>query len=125
MPKKEIIGKGPGGLPFPEGVLAGETFYLSGMIGVDMETGKLVEGGVGPETKKTIETLTKTLTKAGMTLENVVKVVAYLKKFEDFPSFNEAYADCFRGIEFPARETIAVADLVLGASVELSFIAVR
>ena len=125
MPKKEIIGSGPPGLPFPEAVLAGDTLYLSGMIGIDFEKQALAEGGIGPETKQAIHNLKGTLEKADLSLHHVVKVTAYIRSMDEFQAFNDAYVECFQGVDYPARETVAVAGLALGACIELSFIAVR
>ncbi len=121
---KQIIGKAPKGLPFCEGVLTGNTLYLSGSIGFDKNTGSLVEGGIVPETRKAIENLRETLQKAGMDLGNVVKVTVFLKSMDDYQAFNEAYASFFPENP-PARETVAVSGLAFDARVELSFIAVR
>ncbi|MGQ9653701.1 MAG: RidA family protein [Thermodesulfobacteriota bacterium] len=124
MPKKQIIGRGPIGLPFCEGVLVGDTLYLSGAIGFDREAGRVVEGGIAAETRKAIGNLKETLAKAGMDLEDVVKVTVYLRSMEDYQAFNEVYAEYFPK-DPPARETVAVSGLALGAAIELSFIAVK
>jgi len=122
--EKKIIGRGPKGLPFCEGVLVGNTLYLSGAVGFDKERGAMVEGGIEPETRQAIENLKTTLEKAGMSLSDVVKVTVYLKAMEDYEAFNKVYAFYFPENP-PARETVAVSGLALNASVELSFIAVR
>jgi reactive intermediate/imine deaminase len=124
MPQKQIIGKGPRGLPFCEGVLVGDTCYLSGSIGYDREAGKVVEGGIAAETRRAIENLRETLGKVGMDLTHVVKATVYLQSMEDYEAYNEAYASFFPK-DPPARETVAVSGLALGAKVELSFIAVK
>lgn len=124
MPFKQIIGRGPMGLPFCEGVLVGDTFYLSGAIGYDPEMGSVVPGGIVPETHKAIENLRRILKKVGMDLEDVVKVTVYLQSMDDYAAFNEVYATYFPEAP-PARETVAVSGLALGAKIELSFIAVR
>ena len=124
MPAKQIVGKGPRGLPFCDGVLAGDTFYLSGSIGYDHELGKVVPGGIEPETRRAVENLRATLRKAGMDLQDVVKVTVYLRSMEDYPTFNQVYATFFP-TDPPARETVAVSGLALGANIELSFIAVK
>lgn len=102
----------------------GDTLYLSGAIGFDRETGRVVEGGIAAETRKAIGNLKETLAKAGMDLEDVVKVTVYLRSMEDYQAFNEVYAQYFPK-DPPARETVAVSGLALGAAIELSFIAVK
>lgn len=124
MPTKQIIGRGPRGLPFCEGVLVGDTFYLSGSIGYDQEKGAVVPGGIVPETKQAMENLRGVLKKVGMDLKDVVKVTVYLRSMDDYGAFNEVYASYFPENP-PARETVAVSGLALGANIELSFIAVR
>ena len=121
---KQIIGRAPKGLPFCEGVLAGNIFFLSGSIGFDRDTGGLVKGGIVPETRKAIENLRETLRKADMDLSNVVKVTVYLKTMDDYEAFNEVYASFFPE-DPPARETVAVSGLAFDASIELSFIAMK
>lgn len=124
MKARKIIGQAPKGLPFCEGVMVGDTFYLSGSIGFDHETGRLVDGGIIVETKKAIDNLHETLKKVGMVLKDVVKVTVFLKTMDDFQAFNEIYASYFPDHP-PAREAAAVAGLAFGACVELSFIAVK
>lgn len=124
MSVKKIIGRAPKGLPFCEGVAVGDTFYLSGSIGFDHETGRLVEGGIAAETKKAMENLHETLRKAGMDFKDVVKVTVFLKSMDDYQAFNEVYASYFSE-DPPAREATAVAGLAFDASIELSFIAVK
>ncbi len=122
--EKRIIGKGPKGLPFCEAVMVGDTLYMSGSIGFDKNEGKIVPGGIVPETKKAIENLQDTLKKAGMDLRDVVKVTVYLKSMDDYQEFNQVYASYFKENP-PARETVAVSGLAFDAAIELSFIAVR
>lgn len=121
---KKVIGEGPRGLPFSQGVLVGQTLYLSGAIGYDPETGGVVPGGIVPETRKAIENLKAVLEKVGMGLGDVVKATVYLTDMKDYDAFNEVYRSYFPENP-PARETVAVCGLALGAKVEMSFIAVK
>lgn len=122
--KKIIIGKAPKGLPFSRGILAGDTFYLSGSIGFDERENKVVAGGIEAETRKAIENLEIVLREGGMDLTHVVKVTAYLADINDYEKFNRVYGEYFSD-HLPTRETVAVSGLALGAKIELSFIAVR
>lgn len=122
--EKKIIGKAPRGLPFSLGVLVGNTAYLSGAIGFDESKNTLVEGGIEAETRRAIEILKSVLEQAEMDLRHVVKVTAYLANMNDFGKFNRIYGDYF-SVHRPARETVAVSGLALGARIELSLIAVR
>jgi reactive intermediate/imine deaminase len=122
--RRKVIGEGPMGLPFSQGILVGETLYLSGAIGYDPGIGGVVPGGIVPETRKAIENLRAVLERAGMGLEHVVKVTVYLKSMDDYQAFNEVYKSYFPENP-PARETVGVCGLALGARVEMSFVAVR
>ncbi len=124
MASRQIVGQGPRGLPFCEGVMVGDTFYLSGSIGYDHEKGEVVPGGIVPETHRAIQNLRGVLRKVGMDLRDVVKVTVYLRSMDDYGAFNEVYSKYFPENP-PARETVAVSALALGANIELSFIAVR
>jgi 2-iminobutanoate/2-iminopropanoate deaminase len=119
-----VIGRAPMGLPFSLGVLAGDTLYLSGAIGFDEKENTVVPGGIEPETRKAMEHLERVLKEAGMDLTHVVKVTVYLADMNDFQMFNRVYGGYFSD-HLPARETVAVKGLALGARVEMSFVAVR
>lgn len=122
--ERTIIGKAPRGLPFSLGVLVGNTAYLSGAIGFDESKDSLVKGGIESETRKAIEILKTVLGEAGMDLGHVVKVTVYLADMNEYEKFNQVYGEYFSSHR-PARETVAVSGLALGARVELSLIAVR
>lgn len=121
---KTAIGRAPMGLPFSLGVLAGDTFYLSGAIGFDERTNGVIPGGIEAETRKAMEHLERVLKEAGMNLTHVVKATVYLADMNDFQTFNRVYGEHFSD-HLPARETVAVRGLALGARVEMSFVAVR
>lgn len=112
------------GLPYSPGILAGDTLYLSGQLGRDPDTAKLVPGGIEAETRQALRNLGEVLKTAGMDYSNVVSVTAFIVDFADFPKFNAAYADVFR-VDPPARATVQVAALNLGARIEIQMIAVR
>ena len=124
MSTKKIIGKAPKGLLLCESVMVGDTFYLSGSIGFDHKTGKLVQGGVAAETRKAIENLRMTLQKAEMDFTNIVRVTVCLKTMNDFQLFNDVYATYFPK-DAPVRETSPADGLAFDARVELSSIAVK
>lgn len=108
--------------PFAEAVRAGETLYLSGNVGADDE-GKLVAGGIGPETRRTMENVKATLARFGLTYGDVVKCTVFLADIANWQAFNEIYAGYF-GDHFPARSALGANGLALGAQVELECIAV-
>jgi 2-iminobutanoate/2-iminopropanoate deaminase len=112
------------GLPYSPGILVGDTLYLSGQLGRDPETAKLVPGGIEAETRQALRNLREVLKTAGMDYGDVVSVTAFITDFADFPKFNAAYAEVFR-VDPPARATVQVAALNLGARVEIQMIAAR
>ena len=124
MARVKRIGQAPAGLPFCEGVLVDDIFYASGVLGVDLEKMRLVEGGVTAETKQAIKNIEGLLAKVGMNLKNVVKVTVYLANMEHYKAFNEVYSSFFKE-EFPAREALGVNGLAFGASLEISCIAAK
>lgn len=108
--------------PYSMGVRAGEFAYFSGQTPLDPATGKLLEGGVGAQTEQCFRNLFAVLKAAGMTPDQVVKVNVFLTDMADFPAMNEIYAKQFAK-PYPARTTIGVASLPLGARIEIEMIA--
>jgi 2-iminobutanoate/2-iminopropanoate deaminase len=110
--------------PYSQGIESGSLVFTSGQVGVDPATGKLVEGGVEAETRRTLENLRAILAAAGSRLEDVVKVTIFLADLQEFKAFNAVYAEYFPA-QPPARTTVGVAALPASARVEIDAIAVR
>lgn len=110
--------------PYSHAVESGEAVYLSGQTPIDSKTGKLVEGDIVAQTKQCFENLFSVLAAAGLTSANVVKVNVFLTDMADFPIMNEVYKEQFDS-PYPARTTIGVAALPLGARIEIEMIARR
>ena len=118
-------GKAPNtGLPYSPGILAGNTLYVSGHLGRDPVTAKLVAGGIEAETTQSLANIREVLRGAGMDFKDVVSVTAYIASFDDFAKFNAVYKKAFTG-DLPARATVQVAALNDGAHIELQMIAVK
>ena len=111
------------GLPFSDGIVAGNTLYVAGQEGTD-EGGKLAGGGIGPETKAALDNIAKVLKAAGYELKDVVSVTVYLADIHDFAEMNKVYKTVLPDPK-PARATIQAAALVNDARVEISAIAVK
>jgi 2-iminobutanoate/2-iminopropanoate deaminase len=111
------------GLPFSGAIIAGNTMYVAGQEGED-EKGKLVPGGIGPETKAALDNITKILKAGGYDLKDVVSVTVYLADIKDFPEMNKVYKTVLPDPK-PARATIQAAALVNDARVEISVIAAK
>ncbi len=111
------------GLPFSDGIIAGNTLYVAGQEGSD-ETGKLAAGGIGPETKAALENISRVLKAAGYEMKDIVSVTVYLSDIHDFAEMNKVYKSVLPDPK-PARATIQAAALVNDAKVEISAIAVK
>ena len=103
---------------------AGDFVYLSGQTPMDPATGKLIQADIGAETKQCLENLKNVLEAAGLTFANVVKANVFLTNMGDFAAMNAVYATYFPA-PFPARSTVAVAALPLGARVEIELVAYK
>lgn len=112
------------GLPYSPGILAGNTLYISGHLGRDPVTGNVVPGGIEAETRQSLANIREVLTTAGMDFTDVTYVTAFITDFKDFEKFNAVYREHFP-TDPPARATVQVAALNLGAHVEMQMIAVK
>ena len=79
--------------PYSQAVVADKTVYVSGCIGVSLETGKLVDGGAKEQAEAALNHLKNVLRASGSNLNNVVKTTVFLQDFTDFPTVNEVYKD--------------------------------
>jgi len=108
--------------PFSQAIEVGGFLFLSGQVGQDPATGKLVPGGVAAESEQAFSNAAAVLRAASLGFDNVVSVRVFLTRMEDYLAMNSAYARHFSE-PFPARTAVAVAALPLGASVEIDMIA--
>jgi len=108
--------------PFSQAVEAGGFLYFSGQVAQDPATGTVVEGGILPETECVFRNLSAVLKAAGKSFDDVVRAGVYLTSMSDYVALNGIYAKHFSQ-PFPARTTIAVAALPLGACVEIDLVA--
>ena len=109
-------------LPFSAAVRVDNMLYLSGDIGYDRDTGKLVEGGIQPETRKTLENIQAKLEMFGSSMERVVKCTVFLADIAEWSAMNEVYVEFFPNK--PARSALGSSGLALGARTEIECIAV-
>ncbi|HXV86578.1 MAG TPA: Rid family detoxifying hydrolase [Gemmatimonadales bacterium] len=111
----------PGGM-LSAAVRVGPMLYLSGQLGTDPSTRQLAAGGIGPETRQTMENIKRLLEENGSGLHRVVKCTVFLADMADYGAMNEVYRSFFPG-DPPARSTVAVAGLVRNARVEIECMA--
>ena len=107
--------------PFSQAIEVGGFLYFSGQVAQDPATGKLVAGGIAAETQRIFENLSAILRAAGRSFDDVARAGVYLTSMSDFAAMNGVYAKYFSQ-PFPARTTIAVAALPLGACVEIDLV---
>jgi 2-iminobutanoate/2-iminopropanoate deaminase len=110
-------------LPFSEAVLVGEMLYLSGQLGTD-STGRVVPGGIGPETRQALTNIADVLERHGSSLDQVVKCTVMLADIREWGKMNEVYVTFFRSHR-PARSAFGTNGLALDARIELECMAVR
>ena len=112
----------PADLPFSEAVRVGDILFLSGQIGNEPGTLKLVPGGIEEEAKQTMTNIRTTLEAHGYSMKDLVKCTVMLADISEWSTFNEVYKTFFEG-HYPARSALGVNGLALGARVEVECIA--
>jgi 2-iminobutanoate/2-iminopropanoate deaminase len=110
--------------PYSLGIAAGDYVFLSGQIPLDGATGKLVPGGIEAQTEQVFANIKALLDAAGLTMAHVVKATVFMMDLKDFAAMNAIYSKHVPA-PFPARSTIQVAGLPMGAMVEIEMIAYR
>ena len=108
--------------PYSQAVKTDSTVYTAGQIGLVPGTGKLVEGDVEAQARQVMANLKAVLEAAGTGFDAVVKTTIYLTDMADFAAVNAIYGEVFADAP-PARSTVAVAGLPLGALVEIDMVA--
>jgi len=109
--------------PYSQAIRAGDWLFASGQIPLDPATGKIVTGEIEVEARQVLVNLGAVLEAAGTGFDRVVKATVYLTDLSLFPRVNAIYAEFFSTAPAPARVTVGVASLPLGARVEIDAIA--
>jgi len=117
-PKAKVIG------PYSAAIECDDLVFVSGQIPLDSLAGKLVEGDIAAQTRQSLENIKTILAAAGLTFAHVVKTTIFLTSMGDFAAVNDIYKS-YMFEPYPARSTIAVAALPMGAKVEIEMIAAR
>jgi len=108
--------------PYEQALKLDGWVFTSGQIPLDPQTGAMVEGGIGAQTRQVLENLRRVLEAAGTSMSRVVKTTVYMTNLADFQKMNEVYAEFF-GQDKPVRSTVGVASLPRGAMLEIDVIA--
>ena len=109
---------------YSQAVAADRIVFVSGQLGIDPTTKRMVDGGVEGQTRQAIANLSAILHTAGSSIDRIVKATIYLAKIEDFAMVNSIYAQAFSTTAYPARAAFAVAALPLGGLVEIEAVAI-
>jgi len=108
--------------PYSQAVVDGDRVYSSGQIPLDPKTGKLVPGDIAAQTHQVLDNLKAVLEAAGSRLDLVCKSTVFVTNLADFATINQVYASYFPAAP-PARSTVQVAALPLGAAIEIEVVA--
>mgnify|MGYP001816936546 CR=1 FL=1 len=117
----EYLGTNPD-MPFSDAVRLGDTLYLSGKLGTIPGTATLVEGGIQPETRQTLENIKASLERHGSSMDRVVKCTVFLADIAEWGAMNEVYRTYFPKNR-PARSALGASGLALDGRVEIECIA--
>jgi 2-iminobutanoate/2-iminopropanoate deaminase len=109
--------------PYSQAIQFGDLLFVSGQIPLDPATAKIVPGEIEDETRQVLGNLKAILEAADSSLANVLKATVYLTDMSLFPRVNAIYAEAFDADPAPARATVEVAALPLGARVEIDAVA--
>ncbi|MDX1991697.1 MAG: RidA family protein [bacterium] len=110
--------------PYSHAIVANGMVYTAGQVGIDPAAGQMIAGGIREQTEQALKNVLAILEAAGTSLENVVKTTVFLQDMNDFAEMNSVYGTFFSENP-PARSTVQVARLPLGALVEIEVVALR
>jgi 2-iminobutanoate/2-iminopropanoate deaminase len=119
----QVPGGPPPGGHYSQAIAVGDFVFSAGQVAVDGD-GRLVGTTAAEQTIATLRNVERVLKAAGTSLDRVVKTTCFLVEMADFPEFNRAYVEVF-GEHRPARSTVGVAALAMGALVEIECVALR
>lgn len=109
--------------PFSQAIISDNIVFTSGQVYLTTE-GKLLEGTIEEQTHQAMKNLKAILEEAGVSFADVVKTTIYVTDMENYGKINEVYGSYFSE-PFPARETVCVKELPLGANLEISMVAIK
>ena len=110
---------------YSQAVESNGILFTSGQVGIDPETSKMVEGGIEDQAIRVLENIYAILSESGLDKTSIIKLNVFLKDLDDFYIVNETFKEFFGDNEYPARTTVEVSELPLGALIEIDCIASR
>jgi 2-iminobutanoate/2-iminopropanoate deaminase len=110
--------------PYSQAIVTGNMVYTAGQTPIDPATGKLIDGTIEEQTHRVLQNIKSVLEAAGSSLAKVVKTTVFVTSMSDFAAMNGVYAQYFNTDAPPARSTIQVAGLPLGAMIEIETVAI-
>ena len=108
--------------PYSQGIVYGDFVFLSGQIPLDPQTGQLLGGSIEEQAEQVLRNLEAVLRAAGASWQSVLRVTVYMTRLDEFARFNGVYERMLQGAK-PARSTVQVSALPLGAKLEINAIA--
>ena len=108
--------------PYSQGIVYGDFVFLSGQIPLDPQTGQLLGGSIEEQAEQVLRNLDAVLRAAGASWQSVLRVTVYMTRLDEFARFNGVYERMLQGAK-PARSTVQVSALPLGAKLEIDAIA--
>ena len=125
MTTKKIVStdKAPTAIgPYSQATVTGNLVFTAGQIPIDPTTGELVTGGIEEQTHQVLQNIRSLLQVAGSNMESVTKTTVFMTNLDDFKRMNEVYAK-YLANKPPARTTVQVSGLPLGANIEIECVA--
>ena len=110
---------------YSQAISAGGFLYTSGQIGINPASGKIEVSDTKSQCLQVLNNILAILEARNLSLVNIIKLTVYVKDLNDFGDINDTFKDFFGGTNFPARSTVEVAGLPLGARVEIDCIAIE
>ena len=110
---------------YSQAVESNGILFTSGQVGIDPETSEMVEGGLEDQAIRVLKNIYAILSESGLDKTSIIKLNVFLKDLDDFSIVNDTFKEFFGDNEFPARTTVEVSELPLGALIEIDCIASR
>ncbi len=110
---------------YSQAVESNGILFTSGQVGIDPETSEMVEGGIEDQAIRVLKNIYAILSESGLDKTSIIKLNVFLKDLDDFSIVNDTFKEFFGDNEFPARTSVEVSELPLGALIEIDCIASR